>query len=122
MIVPGSNLLQAALSVIASQTVTYFAASGRTLNAVGQYVTTFATSVSLVGSFQPVPRALYQTYGLDLSKTYYTFYSSTNIQDVNRDVSGDQLEFNGKRFQCLASNDWFAIDGWTGILCVEIPS
>ena len=39
--IPGSNLLNMALSVIAKQTVAYYQANGRALNAVGQYVTTF---------------------------------------------------------------------------------
>lgn len=118
--IPGSNLLNMASTVIAQQTVTYYQATGRTINSIGQYDTSYAAGAPVVGSFQPIDSKLYTQYGLDLSRTYYTLYSSNNIITVNRDVSGDQLEFNGRRFQCESSVDWFAIDGWKGVLCVLI--
>lgn len=118
--IPGSNLLNMAFSIIARQAITYYKATGRTLNDVGQDVTTYAPGIVVLGSFQPVPRRLYEIYGLDLQKDYFTFYASKNIIDVTRDVSGDQLAFNGDRFQCESNNDWFAIDGWKGVLCVRI--
>ena len=118
--IPGSNLLNLALTVIARQSVTYYKMIGRALNNVGQDVTTYEPPVVVTGSFQPVPRKLYQQYGLDLQKNYYTFYVSANFLDVARDVSGDQIAFNGIRFQCESNNDWYAIDGWKGVLCVEI--
>lgn len=118
--VPGSNLLNLALSVIAKQTLTYYQATGRTLNAVGQEITTYASPVTVMGSFQPVPRILYEKYGLDFQKSYFTFYASVNLIDIQRDVSADQIAFGSQRYQCLSSNDWFAVDGWKGILCVLI--
>lgn len=116
--IPGSNLLNMAFSVISQQTVTYLAATGRALNSVGQDVTSYAPPASLRGSFQPVPRRLYEQYGLDLQKTYYTFYASKDIIDIGRDVSCDQIIFENRVFQCESSNDWFAVDGWAGVLCV----
>lgn len=120
MPVPGSNLLKQALTVIAAQTVTYYQATGRTRNAVGQYSTAYATGVDVKGSFQPVPKRLYEAYGLDLQKNYYTFYTLNDIIDVRRDVSNDQIVFNGSRFQCESNNDWFAMDFWKGVLCCYI--
>ncbi len=120
MSVPGSNLLKTALSVIASQQVLYYKASGRDYNDVGQYVTTYLPGVSIRGSFQPVPKNLYQVYGLDLSKIYYTFYTLNDLIDIQRNVAADQIIFNNKRFQCETNNDWYAIDGWKGVLCVLV--
>lgn len=111
-----------ALSIIARQTVTYYHMTARALNDVGQDVTTYASPVNMTGSFQPVPKRLYEVYGLDLQKSYYTFYTSNNLLDVQRDLSGDQIAFNNRRFQCESANDWFAIDGWKGVLCVDIGS
>lgn len=122
MNVPGSNLLAQALTVIISQTVSYFQATARSLNDVGQYITTYAEPLSIRGSFQAVPRNLYYQYGLDLQKNYYTFYSLNDIIDIKRNVSNDQIEFNGQRFQCESNNDWFAVDKWKGILCCEIKT
>lgn len=120
--IPGSNLLNMALSVIAPATVQYYAYVSRETNGIGLIVTTYADPVNVVGSLQPVPRALYQQLGLDLRKNYYMFYSSQAIADVTRDRTSDQLGFMDKRFQVDSSNDWYAIDGWNGVLCIEIPT
>lgn len=118
--IPGQNILNMALTVIAQQTVIYYHDLGRSLNNVGQYKTQYATGITMVGSFQPVPRKLYQAYDLDLQRSYFTFHTSHNLLDVNRDVSGDQIAFNGKRFQCESNDEWFSLDGWKEILCVHI--
>lgn len=120
--IPGANVLNMALSVIARQTITYYQYLGRTLNNVGQEVSSYAAGQVVTGSFQPVPKNLYTTYGLDLQKSYFTFYVSSNLLDVHRDVAGDQIVFNNFRYQCESNNDWFAIDGWKGVLCVLIEA
>lgn len=117
---PGSNLLKRAAKIINQQKITYYKANSRSLNNIGQYVTVYADAVTIIGSFQPVPRRLYEQYGLDFQKSYFTFYTANNLIDIQRDVSADQIEYNSQRYQCLSSNDWFAIDGWLGILCVLI--
>jgi hypothetical protein len=120
MAIPGQNILNMALTLIARQTISYYKDAGRQPNVVGQYVTYYFPPVAIVGSFQPVPRRLYEQYGLDLQKNYFTFYTSNNLEDISRDVSGDQIVFNNRRYQCESNNDWFALDGWKGVLCVEI--
>lgn len=118
--IPGQNLLNMALTVISRQSLTYYKFAARTLNIIGQDITIYDTPITLVGSWQPVPRKLYQQYGLDLQKDYFTFYTSNNVLDLERDISGDQVAFNGKRYQCESDNDWYQMDGWKGILCVHI--
>lgn len=118
--IPGQNLLNMALTLIQRQAVTYYQCSGRTQNSVGQDVASYNRPVAITGSFQPVPRSLYEQYGLDLQKEYYIFYVSKDTIDVGRDVSGDQLAFNGARFQCESNNAWFPMDGWNGVICVYI--
>lgn len=122
MTVPGSNLLLQALTVINPQYVTYYEVTGRTINSVGQFETSYAEGVTIRGSFQAVPKTLYQAYGLDLQKSYYTFYTLNNLIDIIRDVSNDQLSYDGKRYQCESNNDWFAQDGWKGVLCCYIST
>jgi hypothetical protein len=122
MSTPGSNILKQALSAIASTPVQYFAFVSRVGNAIGLLETTFAAPVTIRGSWQPVPRAMYEKLGLDFTKNYVTFYSVQFIGDVSRDRTGDNFEFNGKRWQVESSNDWQAIDGWNGVLCVEVPA
>lgn len=117
---PGSNLLNRSLKIIAKQTVTYYKALARSLNDIGQDATEYDEPVSISGSLQPAPRALYEQLGLDLQKSYYTFYTSNNVIDVGRDASGDQFVFNSQRYQVESNNDWYAQDGWKGVLCVLI--
>lgn len=119
--IPGSNLLNMAMTLIAAQTVSYYAFTGRTTNEIGIDVPAWAAPVDMRGSLQPVPRNLYQVNGLEYEKNYFTFYTSANILDVRRDVSGDNMAFNGMRLQVISSNDWFAMDGWVGVLCVQVP-
>lgn len=120
MTTPGSNLLRQALTVIFPQVINYYPAIGRSINSVGQYVTLYGAGQLIRGSFQAVPRKLYQQYGLDLQKSYYTFYTLNDLIDVERDVSNDQLTYNGLRYQVESDNDWFAQDGWKGVLCCYI--
>lgn len=120
MSIPGQNLLQMASQLITFQTLVYYKDLGRSLNSVGQDVTQYAIGVPVRGSFQPIPRKLYPILGLDLQKDYYNFYSSTNILDIDRDISADQFGYNGQRFQCVSDNDWFIQDGWKGVLLIHI--
>ena len=118
--IPGQNLLNMALTLIAKQSIQYYQFVSRSPNSVGQDITVYATAITLVGSWQPIPRQLYESLGLDLQKDYFNFYSSNNVLDVTRDVSGDQLSFSGRRYQVESNNDWFQLDGWKGILCVDL--
>lgn len=118
--IPGANILNMALQIIAKQTVQYYAFVSRALNAVGQDIATYAAVQNIVGSWQPVPREVYVLYGLDLQKDYFTFYTSNNVLDVTRDVSGDQIAYRGRRYQVESNNDWYQLDGWKGILCVGL--
>ena len=118
--IPGMNILNMALTVIWRQTIQYYKYESRAINDVGQDVTTYYPVVDLVGSWQPVPRNLYIIYGLDLQRDYFTFYTSNNILDITRDVSGDQLSFMGRRYQVESDNDWYQLDGWKGVICVDL--
>lgn len=118
---PGSNVLNAALRALAKQSFTYYAFLCRTPNQIGQDVTRYESPVTVQGSVQPVPRTLYQAYGLDFQRYYVNFYVSKSVLDVARDISGDQIAFGGRRFQCLSKTDWFGQDGWVAVLAVEVP-
>lgn len=120
MKVPSGNILNAALSVIQKQAFTYFAFTSRKTNEIGLDVANYALGVDAMGSAQPVPRNVYQNLGLDFQRTYFNFFVPSKIIDINRDVSGDQFEYNGQRFQCLSNTPWFGIDGWNQVLCVAV--
>lgn len=118
--IPGQNLLNMASRIIALQGVMYYHFLGRSQNSVGQDVSQYRPGVKMIGSFQPIPRQLYESFGLDFQKDYWTFYTSNNMQDVSRGIAGDQIGFNGQRYQCESDNDWFQIDGWKGSIFVHV--
>jgi len=120
MSVPGSNLLKQALTVIASTQVAYYKYISRIETNIGTYVSNFADPILIRGSLQPVPKNLYTQFGLDLTKSYYTFYALKEIMDVGRNVSGDIIAYLNNQYQCMSANDWFPIDGWVGVLVVLI--
>ena len=119
MTVPGSNILARASRLLATQTFQYFAFKSRVTNAAGLDVPTYNKPQTMKGSVQPVPRRLYVQFGLDFQRNYYNVYVSQDVIDVERDVSGDQIIFNGVKLQCESATRWFDMDGWTAILCVQ---
>lgn len=120
MSVPGSNLLKSALQLIASQTILYYRYRKRATNEIGLDVATYEIPRKIRGSLQPLSSSRIAQLGLDMTKRYFVFYGFENFVEVGRNVSGDQFTFGGKKYQCLTSDDWFLLDGWAGILAVEI--
>lgn len=118
--IPGSNLLKIAFSIIARQTLLYYKYISRSKNSVYVNKPTFDLAIEVRGSFQPVPKNRYEQMGLDFSKSYFVLYVPFDFLDLQRNVAGDRVEFEGKLYQCESNTDWFKIDGWKGILCVEI--
>lgn len=116
--IPGSNLLNLAMTVITPQALTYYKALNRSVNSLGLWVTNYAPGVAITGSFQPVPKQLYQAYGLDLQRSYFTLYVSSGVQDVARNVTPDIVIYKNDRYQIESNNDWYKVDGWRGALCV----
>jgi hypothetical protein len=119
-VIPGSNLLNMAFQLIAQQSLSYYRFAGRNLNAVGQDVSYYDGVQIIKTSFQPVPKSQYSYLGLDLQKSYYNMYVSKDIIDIRRDVSSDQVVFEGKLYQCISNTEWAGIDGWVAVLCVYI--
>lgn len=122
MKIPGSNLLKAASRLIAFQVVTYYKFDSRQNNEIGVLETIYDAPISIKGSFQPIPKNLYEQYDLDLSKNYATFYAPNDILDIQREVSGDYIVYAGKPYQCESNNDWFPQDGWKGVLVIQVPT
>lgn len=119
--IPGANLLSQALSVIAPQSVVYFAFTGRTVTATRREVSAYAAGVTInAGSVQAVPRTRYQAMGLDNSKSYVTWFVPRSVLGVERDRGTDQFAWAGRRYDVLAITPWFAQDGWVEILGIDV--
>ena len=89
-------------------------------NDLGYTISEYAPRVEIKGSFQPVPRRVYQVWGLDFQKSYATIYTSAEIQDIQPGIDGDLFEYDGRRWQALSENEWSRPDGWTGVLVVAV--
>lgn len=122
MNVPGSNLLRLAMGPIAAQTLGWQAWLSRTTNAAGDLVSTFADPVDIRGSFQPINKALYQSLGLDLEKSYFSLWTSANVMPTSRDRQGDVVSYLGVLYQVESDQDWRGPDGWRKLMCVEVPN
>lgn len=119
--IPGQNLLNMALRIIAKQEFIFFAYLGRENLPNGLDAPTYAAGVKVFGSAQPTPKQLIEQMGLDLQKTYFTFYFPQDVVDVDRDTSGDQFVLNGKTYQVLSITPWLDIDGWNQAVAVKVP-
>ena len=120
MSVPGSNLLARAAKLIKQSPIVYLPYAARTVNAVGQWVTTYGKSRIIYGSFQPIPRNMFTSQGLDFNNSYANIYIQKNAIDIARDVSGDQFQFNGTTWQAMSRTEWYGIDGWEAILVIGV--
>lgn len=119
--IPGfNNLASIALPYVGMQTVQYYAALGRTLDALGNWQTAYDAPVARQGNVQAIPRNKYEALGLDFQKHYIDFYTLGNMQDTGRDTSVDVVEFAGRRYNCLSATAWSDMDGWTHMMCVDI--
>lgn len=114
------NLLNMAMSVVGKQQFTYYKNISRYGNDIGVLQATYTAGKTLSGQIQAAPRNLFELYGLDFQKTLLVFYVSHDIIDVQRDVSGDQIEYMGDKYQCLSETDWHKINGWTSVVAVKI--
>ena len=117
--IPGSNLLNQAFSLIAQQPVTYYAAQPRTVNTIGMLQPAYAAGVATTGSVQPVPRSMYERLGLDWAKNYVTVYVPQSVVSVGRNTSGDYIVFNNNRYNIEAQTAWQPIDGWSAFIAVQ---
>ena len=114
------NLLNTAMRAVGKQAFTYLQFVSRSTNSIGLDVAVYATPIELQGQVQAVPRKLFEQYGLDFQKNYLTFFVSDSILDIERDVSGDKMQYADKTYQCLSKTDWYNQNGWVEVLTVQI--
>ena len=114
------NVLGAAQSVIGKQTITLYRFSGRVINAAGLYESGYEDPVQVECSVQPVSRSMYEKMGLNFEKSYISILAIADIKDVGRDRSGDQIVFNGNKYEAIGKTPWNAPAGWNRIVCVKV--
>lgn len=118
--IPGANLLKMALSAQGQQFALWHRATGRQLNAVGQWVTAYANPILISGSIQATPKTLYAANGLDYQKNHITCFFDLGVNVIQRGESGDQLTYAGRRWQFLSGTNWQPQDKWQELIAVDI--
>ena len=122
MAVPGSNLLTAALEVICPETFQLYRYQGKTTNVIGLDVRTYTAPLTIRGSVQAVDRAYYAEQGLDFNKRHVQVWTESEVDDLYRARSGDQIQWQGERWEVISETDWFVIDGWNSFIAVQVPT
>lgn len=119
--IPGSNLLRMASSLIKLDTIQLLKLNSNAVNDIGIKVPVYDAPINIRASVQPVPRSLFQNLGLDWKKKYVTLYTeNADMIGVERDGAGDHILFNGNEYQVESETEWRPIDGWAAFLCVEV--
>ena len=118
--IPGSNLLNLAFTIIKPTKVNLYRFSSKLENEIGNVVNSYEPPESITTGVQTVPRSVYRQMGLDFNKRYIRLWSSENFEDLQRDRSGDQIGYKGRRYELMNEEDWTPIDGWNGILAIDI--
>lgn len=120
--IPGGNLLAAALKVISPQGFVLHRYQATVTNGIGFDVHTFSAPVTVSGSVQPASNKTYKELGLDWKKKHIQIWTTENIISLSRDRPNDQVEFNGSRYDIVERTPWEDIDGWSSYVAVEVPS
>lgn len=118
--IPGSDLLDDAFELIATQAIRYRKFNERVKNDQFQWVTGFGPFFSMEASVQRVRRTQYIQFNLEFQRNYVQVYASYDMVDLERDTSGDQFVYNGRLYQLESQGTWFAQDGWATCLAVDI--
>ena len=119
--IPSSNLLNDALTLVCPVPFDLYQFTGKTTNAIGYDVRTYADPIVAMGSIQAVDRKFYEQYGLDFNKRHIQVWSSTDIEDIYRSSAPDQIGWDSRRWEVVGETEWFQIDGWQSVVAVEVP-
>lgn len=117
-----NNLYSQATKIIPKQSAQLLKWLSRVDNGRGQYIDTYDSPVTFTGSFQSIPRELFDKMGLDYKKKYFMVYTDTKISGLDRDRSGDRVIYQGSTFKAEKEGGWKPVDGWSGVMLVEIPN
>ena len=119
-----NNLLVEALEMIGHVSVRWFRYAGQVTGDDGINTTSYDHPIDIMdGIVLPVNKQNYEQFGFDLEKLYVRWYlpSGCLVTDLDRNVSGDIIEFNGGRWQLIGSTDW-SLNGWKMLNAVRIGS
>jgi hypothetical protein len=115
-----SNLLIEAHSLIPYESAVYFKWLKSEKNSNLLMKNEFAQGKKTKVKINAVKSGLVRELGLDYKKNHRMLYSVPKVSGLSRVNSGDQLEFEGKRWKVETQTGWFATAGWDSFVMVEI--
>lgn len=123
------RLLKKAMSVIPTVRFSYRKFAGASVDESGSVVGKYGPWKRAVGFVQPgvvasmqsknVGEEDYKDMGLDFSRDVVTVWTRADIDNIARDSSPDQINFEGRIFNAVKVSDWLGYDGWRQIVCME---
>lgn len=117
--IPGSNLLNLAHTVIKQQEFGYIQFLGTTTAANGDKVPSYAAPVIMRGSVQPIEQKVMKRGGLEWNQRAIGIWGSRDFTDVARDRPGDRVSFGNYVYDIIGEVEWFEVDGWDTIVAVR---
>lgn len=118
--IPGSNLLSTALTVIKKDKFNLYRYQSASVNEVGMRVPVYAEAIVETGSVQAVPRNVMQQLGLEWQKRHIQVWTTMDVNDLRRGDNPDQVGFKGRRYDVIGETDWHPIDGWNSFMAVDV--
>lgn len=116
----GFNVLEAALNAIGRDGFSYLKFEGQQAGPSGFKRQTFAAPVVVLGSVQPMNSKDVMDRGLTDTESYIVARGSLTFLEGGRDVSSDQVEFSGDKYQVISVAPWNGQNGWSMAVCQKI--
>ena len=118
--IPGINVLNIAFGAIGQEVIQHVSATGRTQNAVGAWVTTYAAPVDVRASWQPAEDKKIEQQGLDVSKDYHSLWMRAPVAGVQRGATPDRFIAHERLHDVIDVKDWYGQDGWVEVMVIDV--
>ena len=120
MNIPGSNLLQIAMSVINPTGDVFLRKyAGEVDNDFGVPIKSWEEPVPMMGcSAQPISFHDIQVLGLEVGKRYIRVWVSADAQATSRGSEGDQFIWGLELWTIVEPTYWIKQDGWNEVVAV----
>ena len=120
--VPGLNILDVASSIIQKYPFNYYKFKDKKRNEIGIFVNEFEPPMRAFGMIQALDQKMMKQRGLDMEGRSIEIYTDYPLESVGRDRPSDQIGWENKRWDIIASDNWPEIDGWKSVVCIETTS
>ena len=116
----GFNLLATVQTAIGNQDFTLERWLTAGVNEIGLDVNFYGPEIPMKGNIQPVDRSVYQSQGLDFTKTYIDIFCVELIEVLSREQNPDRITWQGLKYTPLPLSEWKEADSWNVVRCVRI--